>query len=98
MEKRRVLVVDNNRDLADSGFRERVCRMLAAPSSEIMDQDYFRLTCPYCGETMEVYLEPELEGSLVQDCEVCCNPWQLYVSGEGRRRRVTVSRSDGGDL
>ncbi|MGH8605032.1 MAG: CPXCG motif-containing cysteine-rich protein, partial [Gammaproteobacteria bacterium] len=42
-------------------------------------QDHFPITCPYCGEAVEIYLEPDIEGSLVQDCEVCCNPWQLQV-------------------
>ena len=40
---------------------------------ELME-DRFLLTYPYCGEAVEIYLEPEVEGSLVQDCEVCCNP------------------------
>ena len=38
----------------------------------------FQVTCPYCGETV-VFLESDVEGSLVQDCEVCCNPWQVQV-------------------
>src|SRR5262245_31488463 len=37
----------------------------------------FRITCPYCGEDVEIYLEPDVRGVLVQDCEVCCNPWQI---------------------
>jgi hypothetical protein len=36
--------------------------------------------CPYCGERVELSIPPDLHGSLVQDCEVCCNPWQLTVS------------------
>jgi hypothetical protein len=35
--------------------------------------------CPYCFEWVELWLEPDLEGSLVMDCEVCCNPWQVEV-------------------
>ena len=62
-----------------------------------MEQDHFRITCPYCNESVEIYLEPDVEGELVQDCEVCCNPWQLRVSDDGRRRRVTVSRADGAE-
>ncbi len=41
--------------------------------------DAVLVTCPYCFETVEVFLEPDLEGELVWDCEVCCNPWQLTV-------------------
>jgi hypothetical protein len=37
-------------------------------------EDRFLFICPYCGEAVEIYLEPDVEESLVQDCEVCCNP------------------------
>jgi len=59
----------------------------------------FLVTCPYCGEEVEIYLEPEIRGALVQDCEVCCNPWQLRVSSgeEDGERYVEVSRADGSD-
>ena len=61
-----------------------------------MEEDFW-ITCPYCGEEMEVHLEADVAGSLVQDCAVCCNPWQLRVAGEGATRRVAVSRADGSD-
>jgi hypothetical protein len=32
--------------------------------------DSFLVTCPYCGEEIELYLEPDVKGELVQDCEV----------------------------
>jgi hypothetical protein len=60
-------------------------------------REHFLVDCPYCGETVEIYLEAEIEGSLVQDCEVCCNPWQLHVSSEAGERRLSVSRADGSD-
>lgn len=44
-----------------------------------------------------IYLEPDIEGSLVQDCEVCCNPWQLHVWFDGEHRRVAVTRADGSE-
>ena len=55
----------------------------------------FVVTCPYCGETVEIYVEPDVRGTLVQDCEVCCNPWQVRVTGHGESRTVEVSRGDG---
>lgn len=61
-----------------------------------MEEDFW-ITCPYCGEEMEVHLEADVSGSLVQDCTVCCNPWQLRVAGAGATRRVAVSRADGSD-
>jgi Cysteine-rich CPXCG len=60
-------------------------------------EDSFQVTCPYCGETVELFLESDVEGSLVQDCEVCCNPWQVQVWTEGGHRRVSVGRTDGSE-
>ena len=57
--------------------------------------DTFPLTCPYCGEEVEIYVEPDVRGTLVQDCEVCCSPMLLRVSQEGDERYVDVSRADG---
>ena len=55
----------------------------------------FTVTCPYCGEDVEIYVEPDVRGTLVQDCEVCCNPWQLRVHQEGEERWVDILRADG---
>ena len=57
----------------------------------------FVVTCPYCGESVDIYLEPEVEGDLIQDCEVCCQPWQVHVSSDGGHRHVDVTRGDGSD-
>ena len=38
--------------------------------------------CPYCGETSDLNFEDEGWGrqSFVQDCPVCCQPWQVELS------------------
>ena len=59
--------------------------------------DSFSVSCPYCGEEIEIYLEPDVRGSFVQDCEVCCNPWMVRVSVDGDDRYVSVERADGSD-
>ena len=61
--------------------------------NSVMDSE-FVVQCPYCGEAVEIYLEPDVRGTLVQDCEVCCNPWTVRVSGHGGDRTVEVSRTD----
>lgn len=53
-----------------------------------------RLQCPYCAETVEVFLEADVEGELVQDCEVCCNPWLLRIDRRDDTLRVEVRRLD----
>jgi len=42
--------------------------------------DTVEITCPYCFESVEVYVDPENQGELVQDCDVCCRPWTLHIS------------------
>jgi Cysteine-rich CPXCG len=59
--------------------------------------DEFTVTCPYCGEQVEIYLEPDVRGSFVQDCEVCCNPWRVRVTGRDEDRSVDVTRADGSE-
>lgn len=47
--------------------------------------------CPYCGEKVEIALDPGggEEQEYVEDCEVCCRPWQVHVSyGRGGRAQV----------
>jgi hypothetical protein len=61
------------------------------------DATEFTVTCPYCGEQVEIYLEPDVMGTLVQDCEVCCRPWQVHVSRDGEYRHLDVTRGDGSD-
>jgi Cysteine-rich CPXCG len=59
--------------------------------------DEFLVTCPFCGEQVEIYVEPDVHGSFVQDCEVCCNPWRVRVSGRDDDRVVHVTRADGSE-
>ncbi len=59
--------------------------------------EQFEVHCPYCGERVEIYLEADIEGSLVQDCEVCCNPWQVFVWNQDGKRQLSVTRADGSE-
>lgn len=50
-------------------------------------------TCPYCGEAAEVDLDPS-GGAMqvyVEDCAVCCRPWQVRVwFGPDGRAQVSL--------
>ncbi len=36
--------------------------------------------CPYCGETIEVLIEPgDLNQQYNEDCQVCCKPITFFV-------------------
>ena len=59
--------------------------------------DLFVVTCPYCGEDVEIYVESDVRGSFIQDCEVCCNPWRVRVTGRDDDRQIEVVRGDGSE-
>jgi hypothetical protein len=62
-----------------------------------MPEEQFQVECPYCGEQVEIYVEPDVTGTFVQDCEVCCNPWTVRVTRDGEERYVEVTRGDGSE-
>jgi hypothetical protein len=40
-----------------------------------------RISCPYCGETIEVVVDTSLEQQdYIEDCSVCCRPMRLTVT------------------
>ena len=49
------------------------------------------LSCPYCGETVEITVDPTggAEQEYVEDCPICCRPNVIHVEfdpgGEGAR-------------
>ena len=57
------------------------------------------MLCPYCGEIVEIALDPG-SGSrqeYVEDCQVCCRPWQVFVVYDNDQRYVDVTRGDGSE-
>ena len=40
------------------------------------------VVCPYCGQAVEIALDPGsgTHQEYVEDCEVCCRPWNVSVS------------------
>lgn len=61
------------------------------PENSELDEDFplgdgtadtsAEVVCPYCGETLTIGVDPG-GGSAqeyVEDCEVCCNPWQVKL-------------------
>lgn len=57
--------------------------------------DLVWVTCPWCGESVEMVVEPDLFGEMVIDCEVCCRPWRVVVARDRYGDpEVTVDRSD----
>ncbi|MEO6067576.1 MAG: CPXCG motif-containing cysteine-rich protein [Gemmatimonadales bacterium] len=56
--------------------------------------------CPYCGETVEIALDPGggPEQEYVEDCHVCCRPWQVRVTyNDSGTAEVEVEAGDDQD-
>lgn len=52
--------------------------------------DTWTVSCPYCFQLVEVYFEADVVGELIQDCEVCCNPWAVRVVRDSHGQMVLV--------
>jgi hypothetical protein len=58
-------------------------------------EEWVRVRCPWCGEELELTIEPDLAGKLVQDCEVCCQPCDLVVTrDEWGDPEVAIERAE----
>lgn len=56
------------------------------------------VVCPYCGQAVEIALDPGsgARQEYVEDCEVCCRPWQLSVAyADDGSAAVEVEPADG---
>ncbi|HET7460119.1 MAG TPA: CPXCG motif-containing cysteine-rich protein [Longimicrobium sp.] len=56
--------------------------------------------CPYCGEPVEIVLDPGsgTRQEYVEDCEVCCRPWQVSVAyADDGSAEVDVTAADDPD-
>lgn len=66
-----------------------------APAEDSGEQLEHEASCPYCGEPVLVAVAPEdAQGAdYVEDCPVCCRPWQVQVRHFGGVR-VALGRDD----
>lgn len=41
----------------------------------------FEISCPYCGETIEILIDPSVDSqTYIEDCQVCCRPMNMTVT------------------
>ena len=51
--------------------------------------------CPYCGESIEVLLNPEDVGAeYIEDCQVCCRPIEFLLRADAGGWLEAEVRSD----
>ncbi|HAU05643.1 CPXCG motif-containing cysteine-rich protein [Pseudoalteromonas shioyasakiensis] len=55
-----------------------------------------KITCPYCGEQIEILLDPaDVNQQYIEDCQVCCKPINFLVfESKDEELSVTVSSDD----
>jgi len=53
------------------------------------------VSCPYCGETITVFLDLSVESqSYIEDCSVCCQPMTIsYSAVNGELAFVSAEQS-----
>ncbi len=56
-------------------------------------EDSVRVRCPYCREWVDLYVDPDTTGVLVEDCAVCCRPWTVTIERDMGKLRVQVHRA-----
>ena len=64
---------------------------------EDMAEDTAEVSCPYCGELVEIALDAGggTNQQYVEDCQVCCRPWKVKVNyGRDGVASVTVEADD----
>ena len=49
------------------------------------------VSCPYCGEAIQVLLDPEEAGQdYIEDCQVCCRPIKFVLQVHGEEWHLEV--------
>jgi hypothetical protein len=64
---------------------------------EALPEDETEVDCPYCGELVEITLDPTggAVQQYVEECPVCCQPWTVNVVwDEDGNAEVTLSTLD----
>lgn len=57
--------------------------------------EYRQLTCPYCGEWIEMTLDPSAGSQCyIEDCSVCCRPIEVTLLRCGDDWELEIRRDD----
>ena len=53
------------------------------------------IQCPYCGESIEVQVDTSAgEQNYIEDCQVCCRPIELRLTGDRAGWQLEIHRDD----
>lgn len=58
-------------------------------------QETAEIECPYCGEWLEITLDPSISSQVyIEDCQVCCRPIQIRIVFEEGEAQVNAEAID----
>lgn len=59
-------------------------------------QDIVEIRCPHCGEPNEIFIDYSggTSQKYEEDCQVCCQPWEVCVELIENEVNVTVFKSN----
>ena len=58
-------------------------------------QEKAEVDCPYCGQQLEISLDPSVpRQTYVEDCQVCCRPMQIRVDFMDGEAQVSADAMD----
>ena len=53
--------------------------------------DAQKVSCPYCGEQIDILVDPSCESQdYIEDCQVCCRPIEFQVQVDDGNLSVVV--------
>ena len=54
-----------------------------------------RVQCPYCGEIIEIEIDPSILSQVyIEDCAVCCRPIEFTIEIGSDRVQIEAKRDD----
>lgn len=67
-------------------------KLTSATNGATMLETTAEVSCPYCGETITLFLDLSVETqSYIEDCSVCCQPMTVsYAVEEGELANISV--------
>ncbi len=77
-------------------YKSSVIQKVTSIAPTRLMKDTVEIVCPYCGELNQIYIDysgGEVQ-SYYEDCQICCQSWEIKVDLSGDEPVVTVVRSD----
>ena len=55
-----------------------------------MQLETHKTYCPHCGERIELVVDPSADQEYIEDCQVCCSPFEVRVVSDANGMSVEI--------